>query len=605
MADEDDEKVKPAPYPDTDTAENDAVDLIEYILDDSVKSYIDSRDKAPNHDGYVEVVDKDNAPIGRIVVQVKKLPKKNQESVKKQLDTRHLSYCHYCIEPFFILLVDVNREIAYWKHITVDWFKENNLSSQSSKVVHFQQNQSIKKNENGYVEEWKRILNNLNEYIKNYEKYQSLKQRSNPAIGRNSPEFGEIHAFLDSYHDLLQTEFEIVKSKIYPDVWRVGFGSITYEENSLEYTLYPIDIDENDAQIRDIEKSWDEVHDLGAKAISGSQIDNPLSRSPSRYAYNALEYTVQDLIRNKNLDYSGCTFLAAEYIYDFVSEFHELLGLDEKESYSTEEVRDGYYRYLQYWLSEKMRGILQDHSVGEVHVGLEGYLNLDPDKSYEHAHNVAEKRFEEEETDPPRHRLTLSDHKQRLLEEFIDVLYESDIDKLERPFCGRDKDSLDSDVSNILAYYSNKSAIENTRRYYENYYKEYETIVENNFPQILDEISTKNTNHLLIIMSESGEDVLRMWSIRTYWLESDVDDWTVDCHWSTDPEVPEEPQSGHDITYNGVEYHAPVISMGGDEILRTIDSDYESLLDDVHDELIRKVRTYFHEQKVPVKHTDN
>jgi hypothetical protein len=68
------EKPAPAPYPPSDEAEHDAIDILEYILDRRVKSHIGSRDKTPNHDGYLELINENEEPIGRINVQVKNSP---------------------------------------------------------------------------------------------------------------------------------------------------------------------------------------------------------------------------------------------------------------------------------------------------------------------------------------------------------------------------------------------------------------------------------------------------------------------------------------------------------------------------------------------------
>jgi hypothetical protein len=127
MTDDTNEGVGPAPYPESDTSEHEAIDILDYIFDSSVKSYIDSRDKAPNHDGFIELVNKDLEPIGRIVVQVKKLPNKNSDDPKRQFETKHLAYCKSCIEPFMLLVVDVENEVAYWREITEEWFNEENL----------------------------------------------------------------------------------------------------------------------------------------------------------------------------------------------------------------------------------------------------------------------------------------------------------------------------------------------------------------------------------------------------------------------------------------------------------------------------------------------
>lgn len=277
---EDGEDVKPAKYPESDNTEHNSVDVLNYILDSSVKSYVDSRDKAPNHDGWLELVDDNGVPIGRIVVQVKKLPDEHIDDPKIQMETRHLSYCYVPIEPFVLIVVDTENEVAFWRHISPDWFEEEGLDESKYKTVSFPQENTIQIDGDEYTEYWKEIIESTRERIENYEEYKQLKKHSNPAIGKQKPHFESIHAFLDKYNDLLRGDFNAVSRGLYPNVWKFGFGCTSYKENSVHYTLYPIKWDENDAQIREIEASWDAVHELGSNRRIGIPHDNPIEREP-------------------------------------------------------------------------------------------------------------------------------------------------------------------------------------------------------------------------------------------------------------------------------------------------------------------------------------
>lgn len=88
MNDNNKEDPKPAPYSPSDTLEHEAVDILNYILDDRIKSHIDSRDKTPNHDGFLEITTEEGEPTGRINVQVKKLPDRFRDDPKKQVKPR-------------------------------------------------------------------------------------------------------------------------------------------------------------------------------------------------------------------------------------------------------------------------------------------------------------------------------------------------------------------------------------------------------------------------------------------------------------------------------------------------------------------------------------
>ena len=64
----------PVAYPKTDVAEVRAVNIVARKLDgERFKCHIETRDKVPNTDGYIELVDANRCPVGRVEVQVKAL----------------------------------------------------------------------------------------------------------------------------------------------------------------------------------------------------------------------------------------------------------------------------------------------------------------------------------------------------------------------------------------------------------------------------------------------------------------------------------------------------------------------------------------------------
>jgi len=65
---------KPAAYTTTDTEETMAVDIFKNLTDHKkVKLDVKERDKYPNIDGYIELVDDLRVPISKLEVQIKKL----------------------------------------------------------------------------------------------------------------------------------------------------------------------------------------------------------------------------------------------------------------------------------------------------------------------------------------------------------------------------------------------------------------------------------------------------------------------------------------------------------------------------------------------------
>jgi len=603
MTEDQPDETTPAAYPVTDEDEQITIQILEQCFGDEIKSHIDSRDKVPNHDGHIEIVDSDASPLGRIVVQVKKLPEGNSDPPRKQIKTKHLAYCRAVIEPFILILVDTEEEVGYWKHITRDWFKNEGLDSQKSKVVRIDKQNCIRADDQKYQSEWARIIEKTKKKVEDYEELRELKERSNPAIGKEKEEFERIHEFLDEYHSLLESDFESLKEQRFANVWKFGFGSIEYSRESLQYTLYPIYASENDAQIREIDPSWEEIENLGASKRRAIPHDNPIHRKPEDFAYDVILDQVEDQIRDRDLDLSKNHFSAMEYVYEFVDKYSELLGLEDRDEYSVEAVREGYYRYLQFWLTESMSDILRDHNIGEVGTSIEGYLNSDLGEREDHLHQVASVKTQEADSDPPRHRIHGPDFDQDLLEKLIDSLAESPLKTLRKPFQDEDLDRSDVDsVDGIWDLYSNETLFQNALTYYTQFPNEFQNVVSQNFASIQDELEYPPTNFLVVKVNPSSMKGGRGrgWSVEEYWLESDNDDLRVEVHRKEDDEFPNEVDDPFEsFEYDGVEYTVARCSMGGaykiSDAIRGRSSLFEEVLDKVENEISSCLR-----EKAPV-----
>jgi hypothetical protein len=67
--------MKPAPYPPNTTEKLEAITTLEGLLDKRfVIPHLSKLDKVPNTDGHLEIVDQDRRPLGKLEVQVRKIP---------------------------------------------------------------------------------------------------------------------------------------------------------------------------------------------------------------------------------------------------------------------------------------------------------------------------------------------------------------------------------------------------------------------------------------------------------------------------------------------------------------------------------------------------
>jgi hypothetical protein len=248
--------IRPAPYSHTDGAENLAVNTFVTLLDsEEVKADIKTRDKFPNIDGYLELVDKTHRPIGKIETQVRKLPRANIQSPKINVETSFFSYCEESGLPVILVGVDTTDKRAHWLFIDKNFTCQLEIrEGQKSKTIHFPKENIIDGENTEYIKAWKSVIESHKKKLKEYDKlkksYNILAEKSNPALGLVKDEFKNIHLFLDELNKLLNNEFLIVKKRYYPDAWSIGIAYYEYQRNRVSYTVYPIPTNKNDVQER-------------------------------------------------------------------------------------------------------------------------------------------------------------------------------------------------------------------------------------------------------------------------------------------------------------------------------------------------------------------
>ena len=105
----------PAGYSSTDAAEVEALNVFRAALDPNrIKADLKERDKHPNTDGYLELVDDHGIPVGKLEVQVRKIP---AGATKYQCPTSLFAYTNSTALPLLLICVDPANGIVYWKHL--------------------------------------------------------------------------------------------------------------------------------------------------------------------------------------------------------------------------------------------------------------------------------------------------------------------------------------------------------------------------------------------------------------------------------------------------------------------------------------------------------
>ena len=124
--------IHPKPYSNTDYSENESVFLFQSAIDRKhIITDIKTRDKYPNYDGYIEIVNNDSVPLGKLEVQVRTIDK---DSTTYYCPLENMAYSETTTLPMLLILVDIENKKVFWKHLK----RENAvLTKQGKSYLHF------------------------------------------------------------------------------------------------------------------------------------------------------------------------------------------------------------------------------------------------------------------------------------------------------------------------------------------------------------------------------------------------------------------------------------------------------------------------------------
>lgn len=371
-----------APYPETDDAETDAVNIFEMLLRGTkVKVHVNKRDKVPNHDGHIELVNDKNEPIGNLFIQIKKLPNEfDPKNPKIKIPISSYEYSKTVTsDPFLFIGVDIDKETGYWIYIH-DYLRNTRgvclreLDQKSTTISLKLDNVNdglINGKNNDFVDRWRKInkdhlsrVDEFNELKKLNKELKKLEKYVEPSLGIIDDDFSFIHVFLDDAINSLNT-FKVVKERYYPHVWKLGFMYYEFSDSNVIYTIYPIMYNKNDIQIKKIgnlSKFLNIENKRSSKVIGQNedsvrsirqifnekglgftiQSGNPIKNNPKKYALKILiKPKMENILKNKELIVEN-EFLAKEFCYAFLTRFYAQLGLLKKDRYSIEEISSAY-----------------------------------------------------------------------------------------------------------------------------------------------------------------------------------------------------------------------------------------------------------------------
>lgn len=341
---------QPAGYGPTDAAERAAINLLNTLLDiNLVKSDLRVCDKNPNSDGFLELVDNNGIPLGKLEVQVRKIP---DGALKYQCPRELFLYSDRTTLPFILICVDVGNKKAYWQHIRKEDFPFG--TGQASVSIDFDPQYFQIDSDKKYYSQWLALVNDYSQRIRNYQLLRSLSANVKELPACRSVETAKIQEYLDELNGLLDRDYECIKRLKFPAVWKIGFGLSSWSEDSITYWLYSINKGENKPLI----SASPEVDPfcLPESGFYGHYGSNELKNSPKSAAQRYVYASLKELIKYQMLSIRH-PLLCREYLFSYIDSHLYCLGLKQADVYQFKDLQKAFYDYLPRWCDIGVKSI--------------------------------------------------------------------------------------------------------------------------------------------------------------------------------------------------------------------------------------------------------
>lgn len=227
--------MEPKHYPKTDSDEIKAITVFKDAIDlNSIKPYIQERSTMPNIDGFLELLDENGKQIGKLDVQIKKVP---DGQTSYSCESELVSYSE--TTPALILVcVDIVNRIVFWKQLlkSMPEFKP----MQQSFTVQFSKNSDLVDSSGIYLTKWREIVNGYQERLSKFHTLAQLVQNKLDLSGMQTSDCTFFQRFIDTVNNLFDNDFVAIKDLLFPGQWKLGVSASPSEDKRLHYKIYTI-----------------------------------------------------------------------------------------------------------------------------------------------------------------------------------------------------------------------------------------------------------------------------------------------------------------------------------------------------------------------------
>lgn len=314
--------MRPRPYPPTDPAEQAAVTVFKSLIDNRyVKADVRTRDKYPNIDGTIELVDEDGIPLGKLDVQIRAI---GVEKTKYSCPVSLVAYSTRSTLAVLLICVDASNKRAFWRHISpaMPEFKDN----QQSFTIDFSLVSDLIDPTGNYIQRWTQIALDYQDRISKFpildkEVANKLKLQGVEASDREL-----FQRFIDTVNNLLDNDFIAVKEILYPGGWKLGVGIVSSDQSHVHYQLYTIPYREPSPLVCKLDSGFFPARQASPNAICEVISSRESIANHERAGKDFVLGEVRKIIEKRALPLYG-PLLAADVLIAFVDSYYSCLGV--------------------------------------------------------------------------------------------------------------------------------------------------------------------------------------------------------------------------------------------------------------------------------------
>ena len=317
--------IEPKSYPSTDSQEQDARTVLETLLDSRFEKIdIRTRDKVPNIDGTIELVNEKIKPIGKFDIQLRSIPK---GQTSHSCETTLVAYSKTATTlPVLLICVDSQNKLAYWKHINQYMPEFKDKETQQSFVIHFSKESDIIDISRVYRYKWIEIASYYQECIA---KYPSISARDIEKIGLETIEPSEreiFQRFIETINNLLDNDFIVIKEIVFPGVWKLGVGIISSDQHHIQYQIYSIPYKDPSPLVCKLIHGSLFTNKWNKNAVKETRTSKESLLDPIKAGKEFVSERVVAVLKSKLLHIYGQE-LSSDILFSFVDLYHPALGI--------------------------------------------------------------------------------------------------------------------------------------------------------------------------------------------------------------------------------------------------------------------------------------